>query len=235
MTTSAPRGVLRGSRNIDHVQIHAGTGALLIVAFCIGVAAAPGDQTTAPVLKGSAAFGGFDQDRPGLRRLIQPQDLPPVTRSTTASAQGATRPEGAVPKVPEGFSVALVASGLTGPRAINIAPNGDVFIAESRANRVRVLRLSADDSKPAVNQIFAGGLHQPFGIAFYPLGPNPEWIYVANSNSVVRFPYKSGDVIGGRLPRADHQRHPLDVSLHARHPLHSGRQPLAADSRLGLK
>ena len=51
-----------------------------------------------------------------------------------------------------------------------------------------------------MNQIFAGGLHQPFGIAFYPLGPNPEWIYVANSNSVVRFPYKSGDVKAGRLP-----------------------------------
>jgi hypothetical protein len=42
----------------------ASTGGLLIVAFCIGIAAAPGDQTTAPVLKGSAAFGGFDQDRP---------------------------------------------------------------------------------------------------------------------------------------------------------------------------
>jgi hypothetical protein len=82
----------------------AGTGALLIVAFCIGVAAAPGDQTTAPVLKGSAAFGGFDQDRPGLRRLIQPQDLAPVTLSTTASAQGATRPDGVIPKVPEGLS-----------------------------------------------------------------------------------------------------------------------------------
>ena len=36
-------------------------------------------------------------------RLIQPQDLPPVTRSTTASAQGATRPEGVIPKVPEGI------------------------------------------------------------------------------------------------------------------------------------
>ena len=180
----------------------ASTGGLLIVAFCIGIAAAPGDQTTAPVLKGSAAFGGFDQDRPGLRRLIQPQDVPPVTRSTTASTQGATRPEGAVPKVPEEFSVALVASGLNGPRAINVAPNGDVFIGESRANRVRVLRLSPDDGKPAVNQIFAGGLHQPFGIAFYPLGPNPEWIYVANSNSVVRFPYKSGDVKAGGSPES---------------------------------
>src|SRR2546421_12504695 len=110
----------------------AGTAALLIVAFCIGVAAAPGDQTNGPVLKGSAAFGGFDQDRPGLRRLIQPQDVPPVTRSATAFAQGAARPKGALPKVPEGFSVALVASGLNGPRAINVAPNGDIFIAESR-------------------------------------------------------------------------------------------------------
>jgi glucose/arabinose dehydrogenase len=178
----------------------ASTGRLLIVAFCIGIAAALGDQTTAPVLKGSAAFGGFDQDRPGLRRLIQPQDVPPVTRSTTASAQAATRPEGTVPKVPEEFSVALVASGLNGPRAINVAPNGDVFIGESRANRVRVLRLSPDSGKLALNQIFAGGLHQPFGIAFYPLGPNPEWIYVANSNSVVRFPYKSGDVKAGGSP-----------------------------------
>lgn len=177
----------------------AGPGALLIVAFCIGIAAAPGDQTNAPVLKGSAAFGGFDKDRPGLRRLIQPQDLPPVTRSTTASAQGVTRPEGVIPKVPRGFSVALVASGLTGPRAINPAPNGDVFIAESRANRMRVLRLSRND-QPAVNQIFAGGLHQPFGIAFYPLGPNPEWMYVANSNSVVRFPYKNGDLKAGGSP-----------------------------------
>jgi glucose/arabinose dehydrogenase len=175
----------------------ASTGGVLIVAFCIGIAAATGDQTTAPVLKGSAAFGGFDQHRPGLRRLIQPQDVPPVTRSTTASAQGATRPEGAVPKVP---AVALVASGLNSPRAINVAPNGDVFIGESRANRVRVLRLSPDSGKLALNQIFAGGLHQPFGIAFYPLGPNPEWIYVANSNSVVRFPYKSGDVKAGGSP-----------------------------------
>jgi glucose/arabinose dehydrogenase len=54
---------------------------------------------------------------------------------------------------------------------------------------VRVLRLSRND-QPAVNQIFAGGLQQPFGIAFYH-SPNPEWIYVANSNSIVRFPTRA--------------------------------------------
>jgi glucose/arabinose dehydrogenase len=42
--------------------------------------------------------------------------------------------------------------------------------------------------------IFASGLKQPYGIAFYPLGPNPRWVYVANSDGVVRFPYKNGDL-----------------------------------------
>ena len=42
--------------------------------------------------------------------------------------------------------------------------------------------------------VFASGLQQPFGIAFYPLGPNPHWVYIANSDGVVRFSYKNGDL-----------------------------------------
>ena len=60
--------------------------------------------------------------------------------------------------------------------------------------------------------IFALGLHQPYGIAFYPPGPNPEWIYVGNSYSVVRFPYRNGDLkasgepetIVDHIPEAHH-------------------------------
>ena len=44
-----------------------------------------------------------------------------------------TRPAGAVPRVPPGFTVALWAAGLDEPRAIRIAPNGDIFVAESGA------------------------------------------------------------------------------------------------------
>jgi len=75
-----------------------------------------------------------------------------------------------------------------------VAPNGDIFISETRENRLRVLRAADGAEAPAVNQIFATGLDRPFGIAFYPLGNNPQWIYVANNNSVVRFPYRNGDL-----------------------------------------
>jgi glucose/arabinose dehydrogenase len=43
-------------------------------------------------------------------------------------------------------------------------------------------------------EVFATGLTQPFGIAFYPPGPDPQWVYVGYTDSVVRFPYKSGDL-----------------------------------------
>ena len=65
---------------------------------------------------------------------------------------------------------------------------------QSRANRIRLLRDADGDGKPEVNEIFANGLNQPFGIAFYPVGPDPKFIYVGNTDSVVRFPYKNGDL-----------------------------------------
>ena len=96
--------------------------------------------------------------------------------------------------VPAGFTVRLFAAGLSGPRLLRVAPNGDIFIAETRANRIRVLRAADGADAPSENQIFADGLDRPFGIAFYPAGHDPQWIYVANNNSVVRFPYRNGDL-----------------------------------------
>jgi glucose/arabinose dehydrogenase len=109
-------------------------------------------------------------------------------------------PAGAKPRVPSGFSVEMVASGLAGPRAIRLAPNGDLFVADSASNKVRVLRVPDGSASPEKNEVFASGLYQPFGIAFYPLGPNPEWIYIANSDGVVRFPYKNGDMAASGNP-----------------------------------
>jgi glucose/arabinose dehydrogenase len=86
------------------------------------------------------------------------------------------------------------ASGLKNPRLLRVAPNGDIFIAETSQNRIRVLRAADGADAPDENQIFADGLDRPFGIAFYPLGDDPQWIYVANNNSVVRFPYHQGDL-----------------------------------------
>jgi glucose/arabinose dehydrogenase len=94
--------------------------------------------------------------------------------------------------VPDGFAVTLFASGLQGPRLIRVAPNGDIFVAESSAGRIHVFRTGEDESKPAQDSIFASGLNRPFGIAFYPAGDDPRYVYVANTDGVVRFSYKSG-------------------------------------------
>ena len=101
-----------------------------------------------------------------------------------------------------------MATGLSEPRVIVRAPNGDLFLAESRANRVRVFRDADGDGKPEVNEVFATGLNRPFGIAFYPVGPEPKYVYVGNTDSVVRFPYKNGDTKVSGGAGDDRQGHP---------------------------
>jgi hypothetical protein len=96
--------------------------------------------------------------------------------------------------------VDLIASGLAGPRVIRPAPNGDLFVADSEANSIHIYRVPSGSARPVKSGIYASGLNKPFGIAFYPLGPNPEWVYAANTDGVVRFPYKNGDLKAAAKP-----------------------------------
>jgi glucose/arabinose dehydrogenase len=133
---------------------------------------------------------------PGVKHHFTLADLP-APYSTVSSGNGprvVTQPANASLSVPPGFEVRLFATGLSNPRIVRVAPNGDIFVAETAANRIRVLRAADGAQKPSGNQVFADGLDRPFGIAFYPPGDHPQWIYVANNNSVVRFPYRSGDL-----------------------------------------
>jgi len=82
---------------------------------------------------------------------------------------------------------------MTQPRVIKVAPNGDVFVADSDAGKIDVFRM-ADDGKVASKEVFATGLDQPYGIAFYPTASDPNYVYVATTGNVVRFAYKSGDM-----------------------------------------
>ena len=154
-----------------------------------------------PPLTGSAAFGDWRADKPGTSRLIKPEDLPKpgATPSSANVPHMVPRPEAALPHVPAGFRIALFAEGLNGPRQMRVAPNGDIFVAETGAGHVRVLRAVDGDAKPLANEIYAGGLNEPFGIAFFP-SDNPKWVYVANTDSVVRFPYKTGDLKASGKP-----------------------------------
>jgi glucose/arabinose dehydrogenase len=153
-----------------------------------------------PVAMAAAAnvgpFADYHGDSPGARHRITVADLPPPYATPSArngpSVVGA--PARAQPSVLPGFSVRLFASDLQNPRLLRVAPNGDLFVAESGAGRIRVLRAADGAGAPERVETFVDGLKQPFGIAFYPPGPDPAWMVVANLNSVVRFPYRAGDL-----------------------------------------
>jgi glucose/arabinose dehydrogenase len=171
---------------------------LLGLAMIAAVPCLPGafGNITGPVLTGQAAFTDYKKEAPGVVRKITVADLPQpyATRSAGNSPEVVPRPSNAWPKAPAGFKVDLYASGLNLPREIRTAPNGDFFVAESDINEIKIFRGITKDSKPQQTSTYATGLHEPFGIAFYPPGSSPNWVYVGNTNSVVRFPYKNGDL-----------------------------------------
>lgn len=158
--------------------------------------APPASRTRVAVVGHPPTPGDWQNDHPGAVHRIDLSRLPApyATVSAGNSPQIVDRPAGAALSVPAGFEVRLFTAEVSGPRLLRTAPNGDVFIAETRRGRIRVLRAEPGADAPGVNSIFAAGLEGPFGIAFYPSGDDPQWVYVANLNSVVRFPYQNGDL-----------------------------------------
>ncbi|MGE5327695.1 MAG: PQQ-dependent sugar dehydrogenase [Deltaproteobacteria bacterium] len=138
----------------------------------------------------------FHGQAPGRVHRITPADLPKpyATKSVANPPKIVPRPSGAMPQAPAGFKVQLYADNLKGPRLIRTAPNGDLFVAESFSGRISVFRGMTKDGKFEKSDVFASGLRMPFGIAFYPPGPDPKYVYVGNNNAVVRFPYQNGDM-----------------------------------------
>jgi glucose/arabinose dehydrogenase len=146
--------------------------------------------------EGVAAFGDWRGDAPGVLRRITVGDLPaPLATSPTAlRSKVLPRPSGASLLAPAGFTVQLIAQDLKGPRTMRAAPNGDIFLAESQGGGVRVLRFVSGEDKPAKNVVFVDGLDRPYGIAFYPPGPQPRYVYIATETAVLRYPYSSGEL-----------------------------------------
>jgi glucose/arabinose dehydrogenase len=175
-------------------------------------------------ITGQAAFADYTQQKPGVRRKITVADLPEPNPSESVDngPNLVQRPEGAWPIAPAGFKVQLYAGGdaatpmqrsenkkethaptsgtFVMPRIIHAAPNGDLFVADSQAGSIFVLRGVTAAGKAATISTYATGLDHPFGIAFYPAGANPQWVYIGNATTVVRFAYKSGDLKAARAP-----------------------------------
>jgi glucose/arabinose dehydrogenase len=140
-------------------------------------------------------FTDFHDQTPGRVHHITADDLPrPYASPSSANpSRIVDRPSNVWPQAPAGFKVELYAGGLKTPRLITRAPNGDLFVA-SYAGQVLVFRGITPDGRPEATSVFTSGLHLPFGIAFYPPGPNPQYVYVGNTNNLVRYPYQNGDL-----------------------------------------
>ncbi|WP_031427843.1 PQQ-dependent sugar dehydrogenase [Flavimarina sp. Hel_I_48] len=95
------------------------------------------------------------------------------------------------PKAPEGFTVTRFATDLKHPRWTYVAPNNDIFVAESdtkdSANRITLLRDNDKDGTVDDQFVFMEGLNQNFGMLV--LG---DFFYVANTDGLYRYPYTAG-------------------------------------------
>ncbi len=129
---------------------------------------------------------------------INPAEMPAPFETTSAlrSSKVIMQPADATLRVPKGFKVNIFAEGnFKNPRWMALAPNGDVFLADARANSIYILRDSNGDGIAEERFTFAENLSQPFGMAFH-----DGWLYLANTDSVVRFAYTAGQTLAGGPP-----------------------------------
>jgi glucose/arabinose dehydrogenase len=155
------------------------------------------------VLAASGGAGNWRSDAPGVQHHITVAGLPPpyATAAVANPPEVVPQPADAGLHVPHGFTVERFGGSFEDPRALRVAPNGDIFVTESLAGRIRVLRAADGARAPSQDHVFAQGLERPFGIAFYPGGPNPQWVYVAENDRIVRFAYRNGDLEARGAPQ----------------------------------
>jgi len=148
-----------------------------------------------PKAGGSDKAGAWTEDKPGDLHHITVASLvrPFASESAGNGPKVAARPDGALPAVPKGFKVTTFAADTGKARLALRAPNGDILLADTGKGQISILRAKGGDKADSTS-VFASGLSRPYGMALWPSGPNPKYLYVANVNSVVRIPYASGDL-----------------------------------------
>jgi glucose/arabinose dehydrogenase len=148
-------------------------------------------------------------------------DLPKpfATESAGNAPQEVKRPDGFLPTVPKGFLVNIYAESFKTPRLLTIAPNGDLFVAESGAGRVEVLRDPKHLGSAQERETFAADLRYPFGIAF-----KDEYVYIGNTDEIVRFRYdpKTSKRLGEsesllKVPAGGHATRTLAIAPDGKH------------------
>jgi glucose/arabinose dehydrogenase len=137
-------------------------------------------------------------DMPGQHFEVLPKDMPKpyATPGVDNSSKVIPRPAGAMPQVPQGFVVSIYASGLTSPRWLAVAPNGDVFVTQPKDGSVTILRDSTGSGHADKVETFATGFGAPNGLAFH-----DGAVYVSDTTAVYRLGYQDGALKAGPKTR----------------------------------
>jgi glucose/arabinose dehydrogenase len=182
--TAMPIGVADAKQRAAVIDYLAGQSGKAAAASAAPKAAAGGDKA-----------GAWTEDKPGDLHHITVAGLvqPFASESAGNGPKVAARPDGALPAVPKGFKVSTFAGDSGKARLALRAPNGDILLADTGKGQITILR-SKNGDKADSSSVFAGGLSRPYGMALWPSGANPKYLYVANVNSVVRIPYAVGEL-----------------------------------------
>ena len=191
---SGPQALVPGTAMI--VVVPAASDRADLISFLATLPKVDTQTLAALSATGQKSAGDWMNDAPGKVHRVNIDLLPAPFASHSAQNGPSTvdRPETAALSVPAGFTVKLFTTAVKGPRLIRTAPNGDLFVAETNAGDIRILRAADGAEEPSETRVFAKGLEGPFGISFYPAGPDPKWVYVGVLNSVIRYPYVNGDL-----------------------------------------
>ena len=151
-------------------------------------------------------------EQPGQRITIRADRLakPFATPNVSNGPDYIARPANATLRVPPGFRATLFARDLEEPRWMTVAPNGDVFLADSAADRIMLLRDADGDGVAELVRVFAIGFDGPHGLAI-----RGGYLYIADTRAVWRLAYRSGQVRSSARPKrltkpgalGDHQGH----------------------------
>jgi glucose/arabinose dehydrogenase len=143
----------------------------------------------------SAAFAAEGpEETPGQQFHLTPADMPPpfATPASQARFEALGRPEGTGLELPDGFEASLFAQNLEHARWMAIAPNGDVFLAQSNVGKITVLRDADGDGRAELIETFDDGFERPHGLTFH-----DGALYVGERRGIWRIPYADGDLTAG--------------------------------------
>src|SRR2546423_1273890 len=144
---------------------------------------------------------------------------PFATKSAGNAPEAAKPPAGFLPTVPKGFRVNVFATNFKYPRWLTIAPNGDIFLADSGAGEIVVMRDLKNTGGAQEREVFVDGQKEPFGIVFH-----EDYVYVGNTNEIVRFRYdpKTSKRLGEEeklleVPAGGHSTRTIEIAPDGKH------------------